>query len=76
MEFNLSDSLWSIGHIFSNRIEGFTTVSQLVQPSNSGKYACLGTQNRLLNQVSDKNLEGSNIASTLKVTSMLLNDLG
>lgn len=32
-EFNLNDSLWSVGLLFNDKIEGFAAVSLDVEPS-------------------------------------------
>ena len=34
MEYNLRDSLWSIGLLFEDKIEGFTSVSKSIVPSS------------------------------------------
>ena len=40
MKFNLSDSLWSIGLLFSDKIDGFTVVDQSGQPETLRARDC------------------------------------
>ena len=41
-EFNLNDSLWSVGSLlFNDKIEGFATVSQPIEPSALQENDCI-----------------------------------
>ena len=40
MEYNLRDSLWSIGLLFEDKLEGFTAVSKSIVPSSLLQSDC------------------------------------